>query len=463
MSSDLINKLLSDARRYGSRYQMYRDYYDGRHKAMITDRQREYLELDADQEFSANYCPIVVDNLANRLVLVGFDAPQGEELWKLWTAARVFKIESSTHVSTIRDGDGVVVVEWDSEENLPVVSFQLADGGRGGAQVYYSPDTGKPIYATKRWRTEDAGGDEIWRLNLYEPARISRWYAPATDILQADWKPWSSGVETVTDWTGEGGRPLGISAIHFTNRARGYTHGRSELSDAIPMQNALTKSVIDLIAAADASGFRLIWVVGDDADEIEVGPGVIANSLKSSQEADMKVYNGEDMRPLIEVVDSFVQRIGQVTGTPVTYFQQSGQVASEGTHQQHESLAITKARVVSVEIGESWRQVAVMVMTLANEFGGASYDLKQEIKPIWADFDTRTAGEKLLERIEALKGLVESGSSIKSAALVVGFSEAEATLLAKIDMSNDPLRAAALMQAQARPQPREEESDQQPV
>ena len=55
------------------KYKQYRSYYDGEQTVMITDRQAAFLELDSGQEFSANMCPLVVDELERRMTVSGFD------------------------------------------------------------------------------------------------------------------------------------------------------------------------------------------------------------------------------------------------------------------------------------------------------------------------------------------------------------------------------------------------------
>ena len=69
-----------------SNYRAFREYYDGLHDTQLTARQRRFLELKTDREFNVNYCPIVVNSLAERLNVTGFDAgdTQSEILWQWW-------------------------------------------------------------------------------------------------------------------------------------------------------------------------------------------------------------------------------------------------------------------------------------------------------------------------------------------------------------------------------------------
>lgn len=446
MSNQFLDHLVREAEERAAKYREYREYYDGIHHAQLTERQRTYLQIGGQVDFSANYMPIVVDSLANRLEVVGFDGDNADTVWSWWTRNKMDANQFSTHVSAIRDGDSYMLVDWDEDREIPLFFPQTAYDGRSGCTVHYSGETDEPIAATKRWWVEfGEGAAKIRRLNVYYPDRIERFYT-TSENTDYSWLPYSEdGFPNVIDWVGKGGEPLGIPVIHFTNRKRGYRYGLSELDPAIPMQNALNKSVIDLLAGADASGFRIWFMAGDDASNVTLGPGAIVNSLKEASDVSFEGFPGEPMRPLIEVVDSFVQRIGQVTDTPLSYFQQSGQMASEGTHESHEARMLTKARVAALEMGTAYEKMMAFAIRLNNEFGSSKYDEESELQTLWADFDARNEVERAKERSEVLLNLVSAGASIREAAIVAGFSEVEADNLAKIDDTVDPIRLRGMM------------------
>ena len=131
-----------------------------------------------------------------------------------------------------------------------------------------------------------------------------------------------------------------------------------------------------------------------------------------------------------------MQRIGQVTDTPLSYFQQSGQMASEGTHRQHETRMIAKARSASVELGEQWEELMRLCIRMSNLYEGTRYDEDVEITTIWADFDIRNREEKMLLRAQALKAMGDAGVGIEAAALMVGFTEDEAKRMAEMEYVN---------------------------
>lgn len=413
-----------------TKVRQYREYYEGEHETQLSTRMRKYLQVKADQEFSANYMPIVVDTPASRLIIEDLDAgSQSDEMMRWWKASGMDALQFDAHVAAIRDGDAYIMVDWDEETQMPRFTLQLADDGADGAHVVYSEETGRPEWATKRWAI--TRGDEAGRaryINVYWPDRVDK-YRSHNQFMEGDWtligsEPWTDGLE-----------PLGLPLFHLANRKRGYKYGQSELEQAIPMQNALNKSVIDLLAAADTSAFRILTMIGNDPSGLEISPGSFIWIPNPPSEGAISFIPGEDLRPMIEVVNDFVQRIGQVSDTPLSYFQLSGQMASEGTHKQHESRLISKCRIMSVDFGNTWEKAFKFARKLYNVFGPGGMSEDQDVELVWRDFDVRAEVEKKKERMEIIKMAVESNAALEQAAKYAGDSDKVAKELAKIDLS----------------------------
>jgi hypothetical protein len=96
-----LDWLATDAKERHDNYAIYRDYYDGNHATQLTERMRRYLQVKSGQEFNANYCPIVIDALAEKLKVIGFDAgdEQSAVLWKWWQQNRMDQTQGEVHLS----------------------------------------------------------------------------------------------------------------------------------------------------------------------------------------------------------------------------------------------------------------------------------------------------------------------------------------------------------------------------
>ena len=253
------------------RYRAYREYYNGDHNTQLTDRQRAYLQIKIGAEFNDNYCPVVVDVLAERLEVTGFNAAeQDKDLWQWWDDNRMDHNQGVVHTAAIRDGDAYVLVQWDNDNARPDFAYEPAFDGGEGVDVVYDPDCrGRPLFAVKQWKDSQ----KRRRLNLYMPDRVEKYIR--NDDEAGYWLPYQpEGDESwPIPWVSGDNEPLGIPLIHFRHQDKGYNYGKSELRDVVPLQNALNKAIIDLVAAADTTAFRIYWMLGDDPSDLEVTPG----------------------------------------------------------------------------------------------------------------------------------------------------------------------------------------------
>jgi len=388
-----------DTARYTA-YAAYRDYYDGDHDTQLTERMAKYLQVKRDQEFNANYCPIVVDALSERLSVTGFtcdDEAQAELFDDWWQANRMDAMQGITHLSTIRDGDGYVLVEWNEAEGRPVYSYELAFDGQEGAELHYEDERNKPAFASKRWRVKVGNGTgKLRRLNCYYPDRIEK-YISNQGEFEGAWQPYKEqGQPWPIPWVDRTGQPLGIPLVHFKNADQGYNYGQSELRSVVPLQNALNKSLIDLLAAADTTAFRIFWMLGDDPSGLEVAPGSWIYSTRppgGDAGASVGFFPGEDLSPLIALYTGFAAEVAKVTRTPLSYFQISGQTPAEGSQKQQEAGLVSKAKNRQVTFGNSWEDMLSMARKLANLYGSMALDETATISTQWASAETRNETE----------------------------------------------------------------------
>lgn len=409
----LDNKILDKTGRH-DQITASREYYDGIHDTQLTERQRKYLQIKTGQEFNDNYCSIVVDALAERLSVAGFDVAgdkdiqraneensgdkltQAETFQRWWALNRMDAKQGDIHVSAVRDGDAYCITEWDNVLNIPEWSFEMAYDGQTGVEVVFSDEKRDQIeYAFKRWKT--ASGD---RLNIYYPNRVEKYRRSESITTEASGfmglftksstiVNWT--LESTDDWVDEDGKPLGVPVAHFKNGGGGYSYGQSEIRDVIPQQNALNKAIIDTIAAADTTGFRMYFMIGDDPSGLNVVPGSWVYSTQTRDKVEIGHIPGEDLSKLIEFKDSFAMEIARVSRTPLSFFQISRQLAAEGTLKQQEAGLVSRVKNRHVTFGNAYEDMLAMARKLAVVFGEQYDYLDQEaaISTKWQDPETR--------------------------------------------------------------------------
>ena len=369
------------------RYKAYREYYDGEHDTQLTPRLRAFLQLKFGVEFRTNYCPVVTDSLAERLRVTGFTAEGQEEILRdWWKINRMDAAQVDVMQASIRDGDAYVIVEWDEEENHPIFTMELAYDGSDGVNMHYSDvRRGEPLFASKQWKLSSPadGAGFKRRLNLYFEDRIEKYVSDAREFAGA-WQHYQeAGEPWPIPWTrdsSEGGDPLGLPVIHFKYKPHGYNYGRSRMADALPLQNQLNKAIIDLIGGADASGFQILWATGDKfSAALEVGPGSVMRS--DSPDARFGAIPPADLSGLLAYKKEIVIDIAAVTGTPLSRFQVSGQIAAEGTLKQQEAPLVADGETAALIFGNAWEDVLAMGRVLSNVFG-------KDTAPLALDEDT---------------------------------------------------------------------------
>lgn len=441
---DYLDMLDIEETKRQQKYKSFRAYYDGEHDVMLTDRQKKFLELTVHQNFKANLCPMVVDELERRMIVRTFDAEGNLDLgghkgilWRWWRKDGMDADQSDTHLSAVRDGDSYVIVSWNHEERRPEFAHNLAYDGVEGVRCHYSDETGKVAFATKRWLVNDPMQPDLGtvkRLNVYHPDRVERLIADGTNDGQ--WYGYTKdGLPAVLPWVDRFGQPLGVPVFHLKHKPAGYRWGKSILEDVIPLQNGLNKALVDVIAAADTTGFRLYWATGTDmTDENDEPIGIHPGSFLTSTapEARFGFIPGEDIRPIIEVVDMFKVSIAQVSETPMHLFQVSGQNASEGAQKQQEVAMINKAEKWGRAVGNFWENCMQMAIKLSNVNEGTNYPQDLILQTVWEDAEVRDKTQRRKEKAETAKVWTDAGASIEEAARAAGMTEEEAKDLGKM-------------------------------
>jgi len=384
------------------KYKMFRDYYEGEHAAQLTARIRKFLELQDSQEFSLNFCPIVVDALAEKLKVASFDCGKDKMLAELtaawWEFNRMDAQQGVVHTAAVRDGDTYVLVEWDNEEKMPRFTQENAYDGSEGLHLVYSDERRRyPVVAIKRWTINEPGqgGQALTtkRTNLYYPDRIEKY----TDYGRGGaWQPYGEpGEEWPIPWTDTGragGQPLGISVVHWRNKDQGYSYGESELEDVVPLSNAGNKSVLDLLGAADTNGFPIFTGTGWDGTGKTVAPGIIWWSTDPA--ASFGSIPAGDLNGLIALKDSITADIGKVSRTPLSFFQLTGQVAAAGTLKEQREGLNAKIADRQTCFGNAWEDVMAIGRRLHNVWGSGTLDVKQRISTTWVDPEAPTPKER---------------------------------------------------------------------
>ena len=109
-------------------YDMTRRYYNGDHDTALTDRLKKFLPPRL--QFRDNFMNVVVDSLAERLKVIGFDTEDealGEWSWDMWRKNRMDYTQVVIHTEAVMLGDSYLLCDWDADRGLPRWTHQCAE------------------------------------------------------------------------------------------------------------------------------------------------------------------------------------------------------------------------------------------------------------------------------------------------------------------------------------------------
>lgn len=387
-----------------------RKYYDGDHDVQLSERQKEYIGYQLDTErFALNYCTGVVDAVYERMLVAGFggeDKAFSAQAWDWWQRNRMDERQAGVHRGAVCDGEFFVFVDWDEDEGQPVFlpheryTDPQFDGTGFGCKAFYPDDDyNRPmLYASKRFTEkvvrENGRRETRARMTVYYPDRVEKFVRSTSD--ESGWAPLEiEGEPWPLPWVDGAGRPLGIPIIHFRNPKL-----HSELWDAIPPQDLINKTAVDIIASADAAGFPIRLAQGwtattdgkapatDKSNYIKVFPGCWIGVPSGASGASTEFVPPADLSPMLATLDSLIVKLAQITDTPTSRFQLTRQVAAEGTLKQQESVLLAKVRARQTSFGNSWEDCMYMARSLAN-FHSAGLSEDAQIETTWHPAETR--------------------------------------------------------------------------
>lgn len=386
-----------------------RQYHEGEQPTFLTARAAEYLQIDdTELTFRLNAIRRVVTSVTDRLIVGGVDSANKElaaHAWAAWwVAGEMPGRQQKMHELAVRDGEAFLIVDWDESATPPrprmlpherYVSTEAGGDGFGVHMVYENDDPAQaPQYAVKFWQEVAAEGAVVRtyrRATVYHPERVERWRYGAGGWSLLETVPWVDGQ----------GRPLGIPVVHFMNPDL-----RPEATDGLPLQNATNKGMIDLLAALDAAAFDRIFTLGfvpttdggapkaDESNVISAEPGAMISTTTTRTEADVVHVKGQDPTPLVNAVNQILLWLAAVTGTPISEFQFTKQVQSEGGQKEGQDALLARVEQRQMLFGAAWVRALSLCRRLDNFKGGGVWPEDDALVIIWRPAQKRAEADQ---------------------------------------------------------------------
>lgn len=433
-----IEQAIYEMRANAARYSRTESYYQGQHQLAFASEKFKNTFGTLFREFAMNLCPTVCDAVRDKLVVEGFhvESPDTDaqpeksagsvrrtavKAMEIWRANRMGVRAAELHKEVLKNGDAYIFV-WPDMNGQPIIYPNRA----ASCTVVYDEELpGKILWAAKIWATRD----KRVRLNLFYPDRIEKYitareasfpYPDAKELVTLENPP---GHSDIGPWILE--NPYGVVPVfHFANNADVGSFGQSELEAAIPIQDGLNKSVLDMLVSMEFAAYRQRWAAGiemkQDADGEPVSPfkaGIDHLWVSNNPDARFGDFENSNLEQFLKVKDSFRIDIASVTGTPLHYLMPfAGGFRSGEAFRKAETRFTAKVRSRQEAFGEVWAAAVSFALRVAGRPPGARLIVE------WQDPD-QTSEREVLENIRLKK---ELGIPVEQALSEAGYGSSEA-------------------------------------
>lgn len=378
-------------------YTTARNYYDGEHQLAFASEKLSSTFGRLFKAFADNLMPTVCETVKDRLKLDGFTIagekrpdgtvqPQSQpEIDEIWRRNRLLVRANQVHLDALIEGDSYVIV-WPNAQDDDFPTFYPNQA----TSIVIDYDQEQPGYIVRaaKARPDD---DKRYRLTLYFRDRIEKYITQhaITSGGLPDRANTFIRFQPPTDSTW----PLDnqydkVPVFHFANRAGIGMPGCSEMKEAIPVQDALNKSVADMLVAGEFYGVPQRWAIGLE-DELTPEQAkkkypLLAGGVwgTTSETTKFGEFAAADISKFITVSETFRKEIARVSRTPLHYFSLEGEFPSGESLRVSEGPLIRKVK----DRQETWGAVWGDAMRFALQITGRG-DFEPEAK--WLNAETR--------------------------------------------------------------------------
>ena len=367
-------------------YQAYFDDEAGIVALMDTEERRTFRALLL--EARANLSELVVNAVAERLRVQGFrfgNEQDSAAAWALWQASSMDAFSGMIHTDALTQGSSFVLVQQD-EESAAGVSISPESALQ--STVLYQPGSFRRRRAGYKRFADEAFGDRTEVLIL--PEEIVTWL-PRSDRRRPLVEPNPAGV---------------VSLVELTPQPKTIGPPRSELLSVIPIQDRVHTTLFNRCVAVDYGANRQVWATGikvareviktdqgGEAVKVSRPFQVGANRLLTNENPDGRfgAIQESNLKGYLEAVQQDVELLAAITQTPAHYLLGTVANLSADALKAAEAGLVCKVRSRSLFLGEAWEEVIRLALALIGSPAAAN----QAAEIVWADFETRTEGQRV--------------------------------------------------------------------
>ncbi len=367
----------------------YRDYFDGEQSLVYSTEIFKEVFGEAFVGFKDNWCEVVINATNSRLEVTGFnfkdddDFTTANKIWDVMLLNEIDEQQKDLHEGVLVEGRAFAIV-WPDDDLGAVVDWQPGQLCR----IFYDPDRRtKALWAVKRWTVETG---EVY-VTFYTPDAVYKFVDNGAGQPPSSDRPSSSSALTEIPGVGYFGsleerriegemwplpNPFGrVPVVEFNN-----TSYRSEIKGTIPQQDALNKTLLDMMVTSEFQAMHQRVVETMSSAPVggwKSGPGEVWQ-FKPSFDSDgnhipsqFKTFETSDPSSYMQPISMWLQHMALTSSTPVRYFMQSDR-GGRGDSPSGDSLLVDdkplndKVEDKQKRLGNRWVEVARLVAQALN-------------------------------------------------------------------------------------------------
>jgi len=408
MNPDL-ELLMGELGKQAENVHVFRRYYSGDQPLMYTHQRLKDVFNKSTVRFIQNWCAVVVDSTADRIDLKGFDNPKkraNKRLDDFWEDQFIDMVSRQVHQDALVTGDGYVMLDringqtrayYNSPDKV-FLDYEKNDPNkkRAGIKCYYDPQ------------------DNMTRVYLYYPTRIEKYEQQGNE---RDLNKFILVDEYANDF---GDVPI----IHFSCQP--------ELTNVMPIQDAINKTFSDMMVVSEFGAFPQRWMITNaDISTLKATPQAIMQIPKGvSEEEDTSVgeFSTANLTMFLETIDKLTNSIAVISRTPKHYFFNVGANISGEALQVMEAPLIKKVEKLITNFEHGWLELAALI------------DATEGTTCVWERPET----QQTLMETQAMKTMLEMGIPLVTILKQYGWTMDEIEQL-KQDQEEQKLKEATVM------------------
>lgn len=400
MSVDLVRSLTQQLTAERSVTSVLDRYYSGTQPLAFLHPQVAASTAGRLTNMVINWPRIIVGAVEERLDVEGFRIAGDEQpipaLWRVWQANRLDQASSMGHLDALVHGRSYVIVWAGSRPDTPRITVETSRE----VTVSYDAGTGSLSSALKAFDPDQTGQPR--RATLYLPDRVERYSRGPNGWVV---------TEVIGHDLGE------VPVVPLVNQPRlGLPGGESELSDVIPLTDAIAKLGTDLMVSAEFHAMPRRWITG-----MQIAP---AGTPEHEREREMMrqyltaaeagrynalppgtatgQYPEASLDNFVGAIRMFTEHLAAIGKLPPHALGiNTANPASADAIRSAESSLVKKVERKQRGFGESWEHVMRLAQRVIDNVADPTLD---SLETIWADAATPTVAQQADAAVKLLQG-----------------------------------------------------------